>query len=488
MLRSIKQLYYNNSGFTDEEYHEFEETRKKLNIQRCVIICEFLIILNIVLVLFDRFYYFSFRKANPAYTYLFYSHITVMVLAVLWLLIMYLINCNIKNPKYTFMYLLLASIVVYWGVFMGLNGLNISGQITAYIICALSLSLVVYLCPIEGLILYSTSLMIFIIGLCLFPIEKKIIYSHIINAIIAILCSYIASCINYSALKSDFISKKIILEKQKELEANNVKLREYEKLRTDFFANISHELRTPLNIIYSSQQMMENILLEKKQNVGNINNYLKMMKQNSFRLIKLVNNLIDMTKIDATIYEIKPLNCDIVSLVENITMSTAEYIESKGISLTFDTEFEEKVISCDPEKIERIILNLLSNSIKFTHADGSIFVNIYMRDGKVNISVKDTGIGIPDEMKELIFDRFIQVDKSINRNREGSGIGLSLVKSLVEMHNGSISVNSVIGQGSEFIISLPDVQTDKNCGENYFKCLEDQRVERINIEFSDIYE
>ncbi|MDF2674542.1 MAG: ATPase, histidine kinase, gyrase and HSP90-like domain protein, partial [Clostridiales bacterium] len=118
----------------------------------------------------------------------------------------------------------------------------------------------------------------------------------------------------------------------------------------------------------------------------------------------------------------------------------------------------------------------------------SIFVNIYLNDDKVNISVRDSGIGIATEMQGLIFERFIQVDKSIDRNREGSGIGLSLVKSLVEMHNGSISVNSVLGQGSEFIFSLPDIVTDCNCGEEYSNSLENQRSERINIEFSDIYD
>lgn len=488
MLKGIKQLYSIDLELTEEEYNEFEMARKKLNIQRCITISEFLIILNIILILFDKFLYMPMGRTTPAYAYLYYSHITVLVLAILWLLAMYIINSSVKDSKYTLMYHLLGNVIVYWGVFMGLNGINTSGQITAYITCALSLSLVVYLYPLEGFVLYSTSLIVFIAGLCFFPIDKKVLYSHIINAVIAMLCSYIASNINYSALRKDFISKKIILGNQKELEANNVKLKEYEKLRTDFFANISHELRTPLNIIYSSLQMLENILLGKNQDNGNMYKYLKMMRQNSFRLIKLVNNLIDMTKIDATIYVIKPLNCDIVNLVENITMSTAGYIESKGIFLIFDTDFEEKVISCDPEKIERIMLNLLSNSIKFTHAGGSIFVNIYMNGDEVNISVKDTGIGIPDEMKELIFDRFIQVDKSINRNREGSGIGLSLVKSLVEMHNGSISVNSILGQGSEFIVSLPDVLTECNCGEEYYKCLEDQRVERIGIEFSDIYE
>lgn len=169
-------------------------------------------------------------------------------------------------------------------------------------------------------------------------------------------------------------------------------------------------------------------------------------------------------------------------------MSVVDYVENRSISLIFDTEIEEKVIACDPDKIERVMLNLLSNAIKFTGEDGQISVKIYIKDNNVCISVKDTGIGISEEMKTIIFDRFIQVDKSISRNREGSGIGLSLVKSLVELHKGSIAINSVIGQGSEFIVSLPDILIENDCEENYFNSLEDQRVERINIEFSDIYQ
>jgi two-component system phosphate regulon sensor histidine kinase PhoR len=273
-----------------------------------------------------------------------------------------------------------------------------------------------------------------------------------------------------------------------ELEISNLKLKEYEKLRTDFFSNISHELRTPINVIYSAEQIIGRKLKEQESDVPNINKYLKMIKQNSFRLIRLINNLIDISKIDATIFEIKPINCDIVRIVEDITMSVVDYVENRDISLIFDTYIEEKVIACDPDKIERVILNLLSNAIKFTRESGQIVVKIYINDDNVCISVKDTGIGISEEMKALIFERFIQVDKSISRNREGSGIGLSLVKSLVDLHSGSIAINSIVGQGSEFVVSLPDIVTDSEYEESYFISLNDQRVERINIEFSDIYE
>jgi len=213
-----------------------------------------------------------------------------------------------------------------------------------------------------------------------------------------------------------------------------------------------------------------------------------MIKQNCYRLIRLIANLIDITKIDAGYFQVSLKNFDIVKIVEDITLSVARYIEDKKISLIFDTEVEEKVIACDPDMIERIILNLLSNSVKFTPEGGQILVNIYERNGKIIISVKDTGLGVPPEVKNKIFDRFIQVDNTTSRRREGSGIGLSLVKSLVEMHDGTISLVSECGKGSEFIIELPDrTIPSQNPKEETSQIKGDINIERINVEFSDIY-
>ncbi|HCQ90568.1 MAG TPA: hypothetical protein DIU45_13550, partial [Clostridium sp.] len=120
--------------------------------------------------------------------------------------------------------------------------------------------------------------------------------------------------------------------------------------------------------------------------------------------------------------------------IEDITMSVANYIERKNISLIFDTEIEEKIACFDPNKMERIILNLLSNAVKFTPKGGTIYVDIRDEKDKVKIIVRDTGVGIPKDKQEIIFERFRQVDNLLTRNQEGSGIGLSLTKSLVEMH------------------------------------------------------
>ena len=217
-----------------------------------------------------------------------------------------------------------------------------------------------------------------------------------------------------------------------------------------------------------------------------------MMKKNCLRLLRLLNNIVDLFKLDSNCYEIRKQNCNIVSIIEDITLSVVDYAEKKGISITFDTDVEEKVISCDPEQIERIMLNLLSNAIKFTPKDGQIFVGF--RDGKekVEIIVKDSGIGIPKNKQKIIFDRFEQVDRSLSRQYEGSGIGLSIVKALVERHNGNISVKSDLGKGSEFIIELPCEilsEYDNSTSSTRDACIHNynNRIESIKVELSDLY-
>lgn len=264
----------------------------------------------------------------------------------------------------------------------------------------------------------------------------------------------------------------------------------FEKLKSEFFSNQSHELRTPLNVILGTIQLME----FKKQNLQaensiKLDKHLSIIKQNCFRLLRLLNNIIDITKIESNFSEIRLANKDIVNIVEDITLSVAEYIENKGIFLQFDTEIEEKVIACDVDKIERIMFNLLSNAVKFTKTGGEIIVNIYDREENIVISVRDTGDGIPEDKLDILFKRFHQVDMSLTREYEGSGIGLSLVKALVEMHNGTITVDSVYGKGSEFIIKLPNklIPMEEISNKEVEIKVNQTNIERLNIEFSDIY-
>lgn len=287
-------------------------------------------------------------------------------------------------------------------------------------------------------------------------------------------------------------SKKEELQKNIEEERRRLnELKETDRIKTEFFTNISHELRTPINVIFSALQMEELMLKEYSNENASIDKfkYIKMMKQNCYRLLRLINNLIDITKIDNGYFNINKRNHDIVNLTESVTLSVADYIENKGISITFDTDIEEKIIAYDPEKMERIILNLLSNAVKFTPRDGSITVKIEDNFSDICIRVRDNGRGIPDNKLNSIFERFVQVDKSLTRNHEGSGIGLSIVKSLVELHGGKVSAKSKEGQGTEFIIYIPcklvenEAYDESACDSQIDKSY----IEKINIEFSDIY-
>ena len=244
--------------------------------------------------------------------------------------------------------------------------------------------------------------------------------------------------------------------------------------------------------MFSTLQLLNLIGVNKStgKNEEKVKKYYNIMKQNCYRLLRLVNNLIDITKIDAGYFKLNLKNENIIAIIEDITLSVTDYAENKGLEIIFDTDIEEKIMACDADKIERIMLNLLSNAIKFTPAGGNILVNIADKDSSIIISVKDTGIGIPLDKQESIFERFIQVDKSLSRNREGSGIGLSLVKSLVELHGGTIELVSEYGKGSEFIIEFPvKVLPPENettiSDENIAK---ETNIEMINIEFSDIYD
>jgi signal transduction histidine kinase len=149
---------------------------------------------------------------------------------------------------------------------------------------------------------------------------------------------------------------------------------------------------------------------------------------------------------------------------------------------------EEKIIACDLDAIERIMLNLISNALKFTEPGGKIFVNIFDKEDRIIISVKDTGIGICQEKQGIIFERFVQGDKTITRKQQGSGIGLSLVKSLVKLHKGDISLKSKLGEGSEFIIELPVTLVEGSDKEAKLKRMSyEDNIEKVQIEFSDIY-
>lgn len=275
---------------------------------------------------------------------------------------------------------------------------------------------------------------------------------------------------------------------------NNIKNRklykiakEREQLKTDFIANMSHELRTPLNIIRSASTLLE-LKANKNEQVEKeyILDKVERINQNSDRLIRLINNLIDITKFDSGFYECRCKNENIVYVVEDIVFATVDYANAKNIELIFDTDSEEIITFIDKEKIERVILNLLSNAIKFTNENGKIEVHIIHDDKFVYISIKDNGIGIPKEKINQIFHRFYQVDSILSRKNEGSGIGLCIVDEIIKMHSGKVKIDSEENKGTTFEIIL-NLAQDNSMDDDHMEDKTDRSIKDVvKVEMANI--
>lgn len=539
--RYMKSMGLPLNGKVPREYgSEFRNSMLEANLKRELMLACALILMDLILLSVDLIELRKLWLIIPACRLLFYLHTALFPVMAPYFLLHYIRKARAENKKYRKVlhyYSVFAALA--WCTALGITAQLIPNQISPYIVGVFCISSIILLRPAESRAIILSSYLTFLTGVFMLDSDRNQLLGLATNSGIMTVMAYLVSRACYFAYVNDFLSKKIIIEKTKQLESaykhmedkvrtrteeltkSNMQLvseisckyeaelriakielmykekeqllraaMEYDKLRTEFFANLSHELRTPLNIIYCVQQMLAGLVKRKQlgEDGAKVDRYLGVIRQNCFRLLRLIGNMIDITKIDSGFFEMSVGNHDIVKVVEDITLSVADYTEQKNIILTFDTELEEKVIACDPDKIERVLLNLFSNAVKFTPENGCIYVNIYNKKGEILISVRDTGIGIPEEKLTYVFDRFMQIDKSLSRSTEGSGIGLSLVKSLVEMHGGTIAVHSGKNKGTEFVIALPDRQLNASetaaCAES---CQTVNNVERISIEFSDIY-
>lgn len=272
------------------------------------------------------------------------------------------------------------------------------------------------------------------------------------SIIILILCLLVFLVISHRKERKTLERKKKLLKESLERD----------EIRTDFVLTLSHELRTPLNIITNATSLLKLKISKKNVNLDFFDSQLEIISKNSNRLLRLINNLIDVSKIELGYMDSSFKNDNIVEVIEDATMSVVDLANSHDINILFDTEEEEIITSIDKSKMERIMLNLLSNSIKFTNPGGEIFVNIEKKDNIIVITVKDSGIGMSDSLQENLFEKFKKEDSysSLERPYEGSGLGLYIVKGLVSLHNGSIEVFSEVGKGTTFVISIPQVIID----------------------------
>ena len=275
-------------------------------------------------------------------------------------------------------------------------------------------------------------------------------------SIILVFCIYV---FNYVKILQHLVNKKTMklnnqLEENKRLSEEII---DKEKFKNNYFINLSHELRTPINVINSTVQLINS--LNESKNVTNekLNDYMNIISKNCNHLLKIINDIIDSSKIETGKYKINKENNDIVYIVEEAALNMSKFIEEKGINLIIDPDIEEKIISCDETEIERCIINLLANAVKFTEEGGEIRIYIKEIKDNIEITVEDTGIGISKEDQEFIFKRFEQVESTEVTKVSSSGIGLTLVKYVIELHGGYIRLESEINKGSRFTIGLPDI-------------------------------
>lgn len=284
---------------------------------------------------------------------------------------------------------------------------------------------------------------------------------------------------------SDFTKEKLNELTKEQLIDEYLNLLNKRTLQEDFILNISHDLRSPLNVILSIVQCYKYSMDNQKK----IEEYIDVIKRNGYKILKLINNIIDSTKLDRDHYELTKRNVDIISLIEWNISNMDKYARLKDISLVFDTNVEECIMAVDIEAIDRIIVNLISNAIKFSSKESYIYINAMKKDNNITILVKDQGIGIPLKEQENIFNRFVQASKINKDEYSGSGIGLDLVKRLVQAHDGIIEIESEENVGSEFRIKLPIKPLDKkgedNIDDSYLSTK--NKVEILEVEFSDIY-
>lgn len=242
---------------------------------------------------------------------------------------------------------------------------------------------------------------------------------------------------------------------QKELERSNKRLRELDELKGRFFANISHELRTPLTLLLAP---LEALRLQAGLNSDmRLRENMDTMYANGLRLLKLINDLLDLVRLETGKLRLKIEPIDVNDFLRGLVTAVKRVAEDKGIKVLCDVALEVEKIRADPDKLEKVFLNLLFNSVKFTPAGGTIALTATPDGDHVLLKVSDTGVGIDPNHLPYIFDRFWQADDSANRKFQGTGIGLALVKELVEAHQGTVVAQSQLGEGTTITVRIPQV-------------------------------
>ena len=244
-----------------------------------------------------------------------------------------------------------------------------------------------------------------------------------------------------------------IREKSGQLEVANHELAAASRHKSEFLANMSHELRTPLNAIIGFSDVLEQRLF------GELNErqaeYTRDIASSGRHLLDLVNEILDLSKVEAGRMELEPSEFALAETIRGALAFVRERAVGHGIALGADVPPDLGTVVADERKVRQVLLNLLSNAVKFTPDGGTIGVRAHRGDGEVEVSVRDTGIGIAPEDQAKVFDEFQQVGRASDRSREGTGLGLTLAKRFIELHGGRIWIESEVGTGTTFTFAIP---------------------------------
>ena len=269
----------------------------------------------------------------------------------------------------------------------------------------------------------------------------------------------------------------LITQQKQEIDEKNVLLTEkyndrkkLDALKTQFFANVSHELRTPLNLILAPLQPRNGPIPQ---------NEITLIRRNAKRLLRLVNQILDLTKIEVGLMQLNTQNIEVYGFIHGLADSFSLLADAKKIEYQIDIPERDYITYCDPDKLEKVVYNLLANAFKFTSEKGKVAIHLSHDQLKsLRISVSDSGVGIAKDQIPHIFDRFFQVDNLNPETYQGTGIGLSLTKELVELMGGKISVDSQKGKGSVFTVELP-FQFNQQTKEGFLQ------IPRTQLEYPD---
>jgi signal transduction histidine kinase len=253
---------------------------------------------------------------------------------------------------------------------------------------------------------------------------------------------------------AEFISREKIRRQRETLKHRNDRLRELDRIRRDFIASITHELRTPLTVLLTPLQLFR----QRKDLEEYDREIYDVMFQQAMRLLKLINDLLDIAKIEAGSHTIHPTVIHPGRTVEEIVRELQPVATSKGLRLSAETLTGESLLTTDADKLDKILLNLLINAVKFTPEGGQITCSVTRSNGEFVFTVADTGQGIPPSSLPFIFDRFWQGDSTLSKKEPGTGLGLALVKEFIALMKGRIEVESTLGSGTTFRIHLPSLR------------------------------